>query len=83
MVGIPTVILGSLINSFKINKLPQIRSECVSLAVNSSPFEERLQLEFLLNQNLMNNQLNENYLNRFNQFLINYDNLWSSVDLLR
>ena len=83
MVGIPTVILGNLITSLKVNKLPQIRSECVNTVVNESLPDERPQLEYLLNQNLMNNQLNENYLNRFNQLLINYDNLWSNVDLLR
>ena len=37
--------------------------------------------EYLLNQ--LNTQLNETYLNKFNEFLISYDNLWSNIYLLR
>lgn len=75
MVGIPTVVLGSLINNLKQVKLPQIRADCINLAIAQSQ-------EYLLSQ-LNNNQLNTIYIDKFNQILISYDTLWSSIDLLR
>lgn len=87
MIGVPTVIHGSLINNLKLNKLPQIKAKCINTAAyhfNTISYqqgeEERVQFEYLL---MSSQATNDSYLNKFNQLLISYDNYWSSLDLLK
>ena len=71
MVGIPTVILGSILDILKNDP-----GDYMMLSLPE-------QYNFLSSQKLVTGQISESYLNLFSQFLINYDGVWSSLDLTR
>lgn len=81
MAGIPTVIIGNLINTIKEDKDLQLK--CEFLAQNNLNDDQSEQVQYLLSQYMMNIQLNETYYNYMNQALIKYDHTWSNIDLCR
>lgn len=80
MVGIPTVLLGNIINKLKEDKDERFRTEF--MAQNPHLREEPSeQLAFLLSQYMLNTHMNESYYAFINQFLAEYDHTWTSIDL--
>lgn len=76
--GMPTVIIGSLLNNLK-NDNPYMRP--AEYALNYNLLNQAEQFSYLLNQKILSNQINQYYFNAFNQILINYDSIWSTWDL--
>ena len=68
LVGIPTIILSSVLNCLKNNELIQINS-----SMNQNDM-----FNYLLNQNI----INEYHFNALNQIITNYDSTWSTMDVL-
>lgn len=81
MAGIPTILIGNLINNIKIDKELQLKTELLSQ--NNLSTEQTEQINYLISQNALNTQMNGNYFNYINQFLIKYDNIWSNIDLCK
>lgn len=81
MAGIPTILIGNLVNNLKTEKELQLKNELLSQ--NNLSNEQTEQINYLISQNALNTQMNPNYFNYINQFLIKYDNIWSNIDLCK
>lgn len=80
MVGIPTVLLGNIINKLKEDKDERFKTEFMAQNPQLSD-EPSEQLAFLLSQSMLNSHMNENYYAFINHFLAEYDHTWTSIDL--
>ena len=83
MVGIPTVLVGNLINKLKEDKEERFRMEFMlqNPHLVTEPPDE--QLTFMLEQYMLNSHMNEGYYTFINQFLAEYEHVWTNIDLYR
>lgn len=70
-----------MVNNLKEDKETQLRQEFI--AQNNLSDEQTEHLDYLINQNALNIQMNESYYNYINQFLNKYDQIWSNIDLCK
>lgn len=74
LAGLPTVITGNMINLLSND----LKSESLDFSVSS--FNETFSL--LLTQKLASNQILTFYYDTLNKFLIDYDTIWSNMNLM-
>lgn len=73
--GVPTVLIGSLLDAFKNE--PLVTAASFTIASHNE------HLAALMSHKLATNQINEVAFNDLNQLVIAYDRIWSEIDLLQ
>lgn len=76
MVGIPTILLGNLLNILKND--PYTRNDYMDLTIHG----QNEHFSYLLEQKMLTNQINQYYFGSFNQIILNCDSIWSNLDLI-
>ena len=79
LTGVPTVMIGNLINILKNEPVDSYLSAMISELTVSGQNEH---LSSLLAHKLSTNQISETHFGALNQMIIGYDRLWSEIDLL-
>ncbi len=81
--GIPTVIIGNLVNTIKNDESSSRAATSMDHSVDFNLVSHNESISLLLNQKLVSNQIKHAHYEQFNKLLISYDTNWSSLDLLR